>query len=82
MANVIVDEATAARIGEQKEEVTLCTPDGRMIGVFTPLREGTAAEYAWAVSQFTAEEIDEARKSGIGNSSAEIFAELRAKYDT
>ena len=82
MANIIVDEATAAKIGEPNEEVALCTPDGRMIGIFTPLREGTPAEYAWAMAQFTPEEIDEARRSGIGKSSAEIFAELQAKYGT
>lgn len=80
MANVILDEATAAKIRAQNEEVTLCTPDGRMIGIFTPLREGTPAEYAWALSQFTPEEIAEARNSGIGKSSDEVFAELRAKY--
>lgn len=80
MSTVVVDSATAAKFEEQIGEVEVRTPDGRLVGLFTRIREGTPEDYAWARAQFTDEEIEEARRSGPGRPLADILADLRCKY--
>ena len=80
MSTVIVDSATAAKFEVQTGKVEVRTSDGRLVGLFTPLREGTPDDYAWARAQFTEEEIEEARKSGPGRPLADILADLRRRY--
>lgn len=80
MSTVVIDAATAAKFEDQTEEVEVRTMDGRLVGLFTPIREGTPEEYAWAQSQITDEEIEESRKSGPGRPLADILADLRRKY--
>jgi hypothetical protein len=80
MSTVVIDSITAAKFEEQSGEVEVRTPDGRLVGLFTPIREGTPEDYAWARTQFTDEEIQEARESGPGRPLAEILADLTSKY--
>lgn len=80
MSTVIIDPATAAKFHEATGRVEVRTSDGLLLGLFTPMREGTPEDYAWAHEQFTVEEIEQARNSGPGKPLAEILADLRKRY--
>lgn len=58
----------------------VCDESGRILGYYTPLVEGTDADYEWAMQQITPELIEASEKSGPGRPLAEILAELRRKY--
>jgi hypothetical protein len=77
MSTVIVDAATAAQLDKQRGEVEVRTPDGRLVGLFTPLREATAEDYEWARQQFTVEEIEAARQEPGGFTTAQVLEHLR-----
>lgn len=62
------------------EEARVCDESGKLLGYYTPLSEGTEADYAWALSQITEEEIEASRKSGPGRPLADILADLRRRY--
>jgi hypothetical protein len=58
----------------------VCDEDGNILGYYTPRREATEEDYAWARKEFSAEEIEAARKSGPGRPLADILADLRERY--
>jgi hypothetical protein len=78
MSTVTIDSATAAKFEAQTGEVEVRTSDGRLVGVFTPLREGTPEDYEWARQHFTQEEIEVARKEPGGYTTAEVLQHLRS----
>ena len=78
--SIVIDSALAAKFEGQSEETVVKTEDGRIVGLFTPVREGTAEDYAWAMAQVTEEEIQASLNSGPGRPLADILAELRRKY--
>lgn len=80
MSTVLVDATTAVKLSEANARVEVRTENGKLIGVFTPRREATPEDYAWAHQQFTEEEIEASRKSGPGRPLAEILADLRADW--
>jgi hypothetical protein len=82
MSTVLIDALTAAKLSEPNATVEVRTEDGKLVGVFTPRREATAEDYAWARQQFTAEEIEASRKSGPGRPLADIMTDLRKRADT
>jgi len=77
MSTVIVDAATAAQLDKQSGEVEVRISDGRLVGLFTPLREATLEDYEWARQQFTVEEIEAARKEPGGFTTAPVLEHLR-----
>lgn len=62
------------------EQVRVCDESGRMLGYYTPLREGTDEDYQWAMNQITKEEIEASLNSGPGRPLADVIADLRRKY--
>ncbi len=58
----------------------ICDEEGNVLGYYTPRREATEEDYAWAMEHITQEEIEASRASGPGRPLAEILADLRAKY--
>jgi hypothetical protein len=79
MSTVFIDATTAAKLGEPNTTVEVRTEDGKLVGVFSPRREATPEDYEWAMQAFTAEEIEESKRSGPGRPFAEIIAELRQR---
>jgi hypothetical protein len=65
MTNLIVGEAVQAYLGGLTEPVLLRGTDGTLLGYFTPVKEGTAEDYAAARAHFDPEVI-RARKSDPG----------------
>jgi len=80
MSTVLIDASTAAKLSAPQATVEVRTEDGKLVGVFTPRREATEADYEWALSQITEEEIEASRKSGPGRPLADILADLRSRY--
>jgi hypothetical protein len=79
MSTVFIDANTATKLGEPQTTVEVRTEDGKLVGVFTPRREATQEDYEWAMQAFTAEEIEQSKRSGPGRPFAEIIAELRQR---
>jgi hypothetical protein len=77
MSTVTIDSATAAKFESQTGEVEVRTSDGRLVGLFTPLREGNPEDYAWARQHFTEEEVEAARKETGGYTTAEVLQYLK-----
>lgn len=77
MSTVVVDAATAAKFEGHSGEVEVRTLEGRLVGVFTPLREATADDYEWAKQHFTREMVERAQKQVGGKSTVEVLAYLR-----
>jgi hypothetical protein len=78
MSTVIIDATTAAKFAGQSGEVEVRTLEGRLVGVFTPLREATPEDYEWAKQHFTKKMVDEARQQQGGFTTAEALAHLRS----
>jgi hypothetical protein len=64
------------------ERTRVTDADGNILGYYTPIREGTEADYAWARQQFNEEDLQKELKlhSGPNRTLAEILADLRARY--
>jgi hypothetical protein len=54
--------------------------EGNILGYYTPRREATEEDYAWAFQRFTSEEIEASLQSGPGRPASEIIPELVRKY--
>ena len=80
MSSLIVDAQLAAQFAAQQEDVPLCGPDGRLLGIFVPLLEGTAEEYEQAIAAVDEAEIERSRQSGYGRTYAEIMTTLRERH--
>ena len=80
MSTVMIDATTAAKLTEPKTTVEVRTEDGKLVGVFSPRREATDADYEWAMGQFTAEDAAASLASGPGRPFREVIEELRRKY--
>lgn len=79
MSTVMIDASTAAKLTEPKTTVEVRTEDGSLVGVFTPRREATDADYEWAMREVTTEEIEKSLASGPGRPLADILAELQKR---
>lgn len=80
MSTVQIDSMTAAKLIESQATVEVRTEDGKLVGVFTPRREATEEDYAWAMKNVTTEEIEASLKSGPGRPFADVIAELKLRY--
>jgi hypothetical protein len=58
----------------------VCDEDGNVLGYYTPRREATEEDYAWAMQNITKEEIEASLASGPGRPLAEILEDLHRKY--
>lgn len=80
MGTIVIDAELAAKLSEPGESLELRTAEGRLIGVFRPMREATPEDYARAQSLFTEEEIEAGRRSGPGRPLKDILADLQRRY--
>jgi hypothetical protein len=80
MGAIQIDAVTAARLCEPKTTVELRTEEGKLVGVFTPQREATEEDYAWAMENITKEAIEASLASGPGRPLREILDDLRRQY--
>jgi hypothetical protein len=64
------------------EPTKVCDQQGRVLGYFTPAREGTDAEYEWAFREVTKEEIEYSLSSGPCRPAGEVLAELQRRFGT
>jgi hypothetical protein len=60
------------------EPATVCDEQGNVLGYYTPVREATPEDYAWAKEHFTPELIAEARKQEGGYTTAEVLEHLNS----
>jgi hypothetical protein len=58
----------------------VCDEQGNVLGYYTPRRQATEEDYAWALQSITKEEIEASLASGPGRPFAEIIADLHRKY--
>jgi hypothetical protein len=70
---IIVDRGWGSKLEGVPGEVEVCSEDGETIGLSAQSRE---IWYKWAKSQFTPEELDNARRETGGRTLAEILADL------
>lgn len=77
MSTILIDASTAAKLKEPQTTVELRTEDGKLVGIFTPMREATPEDYEWARQQITKEEIERARSEPGGFTTAEVLEYLR-----
>lgn len=82
MSTVMIDASTAAKLIEPNTTVEVRTENGKLVGVFTPRREATDADYEWAMNQFTSEDAAASLASGPARPFREVIDELRRKYGT
>ena len=47
------------------EPARVCDESAKVLGYYTPVREATEANYEWALSQITEEEIEASRRVSI-----------------
>ena len=76
MSTVLIDATTASKLSQSQTTVEVRTEDGKLVGVFTPMREATPEDYEWAKQQFSREEIAKARAETGGYSTAEVLEHL------
>ena len=64
------------------ERTRVLDEEGNVLGYYTPIREGTEADYAWARQQFNEEELQKELKShsGPSRSLVDILADLRERF--
>jgi hypothetical protein len=74
----IPDSLKSAFVGTASVQV--CDKDGNILGYYTPRREATEEDYAWAMQRFTKEDIEASLQSGPGRPASEIIPELIRKY--
>lgn len=77
-AITIPDSLVPTFVGSEPTRV--CDESGKILGFYTPLREGTDEDYEWAMSQVTSEEIEASLNSGPCRPLADVIADLRRKY--
>jgi hypothetical protein len=76
MTAITIPSSLKASFGVS-EPATVCDEQGNVLGYYTPAREATAEDYAWAKQYFTPEMIAEARKQEGGYSTAEVLEHLK-----
>ena len=59
---------------------TVCDEQGNILGYYTPAREATAEDYAWALENVTTQELEYSKSTGEGRPLGEIIADLRRRF--
>lgn len=77
-AITIPDSLLSTFVGTEPTHV--CDEAGKILGYYTPLREGSDEDYEWAMKQMTPELVEASLNSGLGRPLAVVLAELREKY--
>ena len=72
---VIADESMAAKLGKTDEPVMICTPDGRVLGYFTP----TPPARLKLEPQISEEELLRREQKGGGRKLADILRDLEKR---
>ncbi len=76
MHRLVLDSATSAKLQNSGDSLELCDNDGRTLGYFLPPELHQRLLYAWAKSQFTDEELEQARKEPGGMATADAIEYL------
>jgi hypothetical protein len=76
MTKVQVDQALLQKLGGLSKLVTLCEPDGRVVGRFLPERQYQQMLYAAVKIAYSAEEIARRRAERGGCTLDEIWKRL------
>ncbi len=74
MSIMIVDGPLAKRFDAAEDAVQVCTPDGRLLGYFSPARPRTLC----LDPQISAAELDRIEADGPGRPLADILRDLQA----
>jgi hypothetical protein len=75
MTKIIVDEPLRAKLNGLESEAELCDEAGQILGHFVP--KGLYSQlYGWAKSQFSDEELEQARQEAGGFTTAEVLDHL------
>jgi len=77
MTRLLLDAELAGRLGGAKEDLQLCDPAGKVVGIFVPAPAN--AMYQSASIPFTEEELDAAEQEPGGRSLAAILADLETR---
>lgn len=76
MRRLVLDPAVSAKLQNSGDSLELCDKDGRTVGYFLPPELHRRLLYAWAKSQFTDEELEQARKEPGGMATPEAIEYL------
>lgn len=76
MTKIILDAALRARLHDLTREVEFCDESGRTLGYFVPTDDYLRWAYGWARTQFTDEELGQARDEPGGRTTAEVLGRL------
>ena len=78
MNKIVLDEALKAKLNGLKETVEVRDEIGRVVGQFVPQKLFLKLYYAWAKTAVTKEQLEEADRSGPGESLDEVLKRLGA----
>ena len=77
MHKVVLDQSWRSKLNHLDAQVELCDETGRTVGYFLPAELHDRLCYEWAKTQFTDEELEQARKQPLGRTTAEVLARLK-----
>jgi hypothetical protein len=70
MTQILLDANTARRLKASTNAMELCSPDGEVVGLFTPIKKPTITV------PFSEDEIRKSKEKGGGRPLADILSEL------
>ena len=76
MTRVIVDATLQVELPHVDSSFEFCDASGRTLGYCVPAPDQLGPLYEWARGEFTAEEIDRARREPRGQTTAHVLARL------
>jgi hypothetical protein len=79
MNKVTIDPGLRSKLNSLDSEVEFCDERGDTLGYFVPVELHDEYLCAWARSQVSEEELEEARRQSGGRPLAEILARLERK---
>ncbi len=77
MTRVVVDASLQVKLPQVDSSFEFCDESGRTLGYYVPAPDQLGPLYDWARTEFTDEEIEQARREPRGLTTAEVLARLR-----
>jgi hypothetical protein len=79
MTTITIPASIKPLFGQVSEPVSVRDEQGNVLGFYTPANQATREEYEWAKKQFTAEELQRSRTSGIAGTTDEVLRKIGAR---
>jgi hypothetical protein len=79
MTAITIPASMKPLFGQLSEPVSVQDEQGNVLGFYTPVTQASKEDYEWAKKQFTAEELQRSRASGIAGTTDEVLRKIGAR---